>query len=172
VRDPDEPIEGEDMQAIWRSVAYGVHELVRANAANIHAREHWKVVTDVVAAAGARRPLAGRALGAPPVEERAVSCDTLAVSAEHSANASPQHTTPLLGAQTRSMGSQPHLPGGERAASVSPPDDEWIHVGGVVETRRTSDEELPPPLNTNVPFVFDKTALHLFACVLHVADDA
>jgi hypothetical protein len=46
-----------DGALVCRSVAYGVHELVRANAANIHASAHWRLLCAILAAAAARHPL-------------------------------------------------------------------------------------------------------------------
>ncbi len=36
-----------------RQLAYGLHELLRANAANVHREEHWRVLFAIIEAAGA-----------------------------------------------------------------------------------------------------------------------
>lgn len=36
-----------------RQIAYGLHELLRTNAANVHRREHWAVLFGLMEAAGA-----------------------------------------------------------------------------------------------------------------------
>lgn len=36
-----------------RQIAYGLHELLRTNAANVHRREHWTILFGLMEAVGA-----------------------------------------------------------------------------------------------------------------------
>lgn len=36
-----------------RQIAYGLHELLRTNAANVHRREHWSILFGLMEAVGA-----------------------------------------------------------------------------------------------------------------------